>query len=567
MQLHRWVVFTLALAAWSCGNVGSPSAPPVSACPAYGGTGGTLSISGTVRYEDYPYSATGLAATPVATPITGVLVQAIRCSDSAVLDQKTTGVSGTYTLTITNTGPAGIKIRALAQSPATLNHGGVLVRDRLKNTHAVVSPVFNETTLGGAPVNLLATEAAGGGAFNILDVALKGLNYLYANVSPNPGVLPQLVVNWHSGFSGVAQGASYFFSLTNELTILSDLLGRDTDEYDDPVVMHEVGHFISFNLSRENSQGGAHYMGDPGQDTRLSWSEGWGGFFSGAGLGNPQYIDTTGVKAGGGQLLAYNLETVQSDPFALCQDFPLGPIYSCFPGYSARGGVASENDVAATLWDAIDATPGEDPAAIAPGTVLNAILSLDTAYGISEPITFGRLWEVLVPLLTPTEKTNLETAAWTNGIDLVADGGVDDTVGGASVLTLAVESAPESLAIDPAITGTPDVDYYQVVLTEGLPYSFETIYYSNGADTLLTLVSPDGITTIASNDDWSGNYKSCSQYSTGCPNNGDDYSGYVEYTPPIGQGGTYFLKVERTPTTPRPYSGLYGTYTVLAKGI
>lgn len=47
---------------------------------------------------------------------------------------------------------------------------------------------------------------------------------------------------------------------------------EDPDEFDDDIILHEIGHFISAVWSRDDSPGGRH-VGDP-IDPRLAWGEG-----------------------------------------------------------------------------------------------------------------------------------------------------------------------------------------------------------------------------------------------------------------------------------------------------
>ncbi|MDX1812840.1 MAG: hypothetical protein R3240_12865, partial [Gammaproteobacteria bacterium] len=54
---------------------------------------------------------------------------------------------------------------------------------------------------------------------------------------------------------------------------------RDTDEFDDDVLMHEYGHFLVERYGIDNTPGGCHTLTDNNLDLRLAWSEGLGTFF------------------------------------------------------------------------------------------------------------------------------------------------------------------------------------------------------------------------------------------------------------------------------------------------
>jgi hypothetical protein len=170
------------------------------------------------------------------------------------------------------------------------------------------------------------------GAFNILDNVLRA-NALIASSDPQ-FTPPPLTIYWserntESVLARLTQGKmrSTFFSLVeNAAYILGD---RDSDEFDDSVILHEYAHMLAARFSRDDSRGGLHNIGDM-LDPRVAWSEGWANFFSSAVRGTSVYIDSKGP----GQAFRYDLE----------EDFPAND----------RPGYHSEASVGGILWDLLD---------------------------------------------------------------------------------------------------------------------------------------------------------------------------------------------------------------------
>lgn len=133
----------------------------------------------------------------------------------------------------------------------------------------------------------------------------------------------------------------------------------DTDEHDEMIVMHELGHFVMDVLSSDSSHGGSHPRGvliDPG----LAWEEGRATWFATAVLGSPRYQDTIGLEPRGSLRVDHDVERGE-------------------PG-DVRG-MGSESSVAEILWDLADGADGlpdrdGDPIALGPARVLRAMMEL-----------------------------------------------------------------------------------------------------------------------------------------------------------------------------------------------
>jgi hypothetical protein len=104
----------------------------------------------------------------------------------------------------------------------------------------------------------------------------------------------------------------------------------DTDEFDQPVIAHEFGHYVEDMLARSDSIGGSHSPGDR-LDMRVALSEGWGNAFSAMALNDPIYRDSyAGANAD-------NNDDIESGP-------------------DPNSGWFSEASVGQVIWDVFDSS-------------------------------------------------------------------------------------------------------------------------------------------------------------------------------------------------------------------
>jgi len=142
------------------------------------------------------------------------------------------------------------------------------------------------------------------------------------------------------------------------------LLGtpEDTDEYDEAVISHEYGHYLSWAASRDDSPGGAH-DGTPA-DPRLAWSEGLATFLSLHLLGREVYVDT---RETGTLVREPELYEEQADPGAGMSQY------------------LSEFLVLGFLWDVVDPVSGAaDPMARPVADVLSVLLGYLPSDGMED---------------------------------------------------------------------------------------------------------------------------------------------------------------------------------------
>lgn len=158
----------------------------------------------------------------------------------------------------------------------------------------VDSPIFTDSTTS---LSVLA-EGHLAGAFNIY--ATTQIGFQFVKEKAGEAEFPALRVHWEPNESG--NGCTCFtpgsLIFPHEINIQDSPSNRN--EFDDSVILHELGHYMHKAFSINDSPGGPHIVSS-GQnqnlDPRLSWSEGWATGFSQMVLNRRFYID--GGPAGG----------------------------------------------------------------------------------------------------------------------------------------------------------------------------------------------------------------------------------------------------------------------------
>ncbi|MBI5512123.1 MAG: hypothetical protein HY909_00050 [Deltaproteobacteria bacterium] len=222
----------------------------------------------------------------------------------------------------------------------------------------------------GAPLEVTVgdeTPEGFAGALHIADTMLRGLR---TAKTWGGEALPPLTVRWGRG---VTTNWSFYLgerpahSGRFAIELLGGEPGRqgstDTDEHDEAIMLHELGHYVFDRWTGNSSLGGGHpaaAMIDPG----LAWEEGRATWFATTALGDDAYEDTIGLEPGGRLRIGYHLE-----------DSPSGV-----------HGNGSELSVSALLWDLSDGTPGlpdrdGDGVQLAPSVILQAMVSLGRSPG------------------------------------------------------------------------------------------------------------------------------------------------------------------------------------------
>jgi len=224
----------------------------------------------------------------------------------------------------------------------------------------------------GTVMRITASEADPGGfagALHILDTLLRGVSAVRDWTGRR---LPPLFAYWGRG---VTTDWSYYRGErpASSGRYCIELLGgspgqqatSDTDEHDEVIILHELGHFVMDRLTTDSSPGGDHpagYLLDPG----LAWEEGRASWFATSVLGDPRYRDTIGLEPTGSLRVNHDLERGSGGP----------------------RGMGSEQGVAEILWDLSDGGPppsvpdqDSDGVALGPAAVLRAMIELANVPG------------------------------------------------------------------------------------------------------------------------------------------------------------------------------------------
>lgn len=250
------------------------------------GGSGDSSVSGQFFYEERTLTRSGLGATQ-ERPVRRALVQVRRASDDATLASQYTDAQGRYEIRY----EASSEVYVAALTVASTDRYAVSVRDcpladcgGIGNVYGATSSTF--TPEADKDLGRLVVPASGlAGAFNIFDVFIEGIDFAWAQFGQRP---PALVGQWAPG-SDTACGTSCYSSYGGHTVYILGV-AQDTDEFDDPVLGHEFGHFLESAFSRSDSPGGAH-DGSP-TDPLLAWGEGYGTYVGSVIFGSPVYIDS-----------------------------------------------------------------------------------------------------------------------------------------------------------------------------------------------------------------------------------------------------------------------------------
>lgn len=351
-MIHRALLTTVALAACTGAR---PTVGPAAAASAVD-HGPAATFQGVVHYEARQPTAHGASEALDRRPARFVEI-VVEDADHRELSRTLTDADGRFTLQAPSRAPVlavyahvtrdGQDVRVSPQADGAATHA-------LRVTRPDASRPLDLTAADATPDGIA-------GAFHIADTILAGLD---ASKAWTGQTLPPLVVYWGRGvttewsfYRGERPARSGRFCLE----LLGGERGRqrstDTDEHDEGIILHELGHFVFDRLSSNSSTGGSHPAGfliDPG----LAWEEGRATWFSSAVRHDPHYRDTIGLEPGGSLRVDHDLE------------------------HSAPGarGIGNEMSVSDVLWDLIDGAepyPDEDHdgVSIPPAVLMRAMMT------------------------------------------------------------------------------------------------------------------------------------------------------------------------------------------------
>lgn len=297
---------------------------------------GSVTVSGRVTFERVPflpYPQDGLNYPGTfGAPAREIEVELLQAASGAVLATAMTDTSGNYALTAPPNTDVRVRAKALSRVSGTTARPAAWDLRVLNNTngnalYVLDSSVFNT---GAADVtrNLTATTGWGGGfsgtytgvraaaPFAVLDTLYTATQFVIEQ-GGDARQLPPLRAFWSAQnrpFAGdPADGniESTLYgsagSIGNEIGIY--ILGAeniDTDEFDQHVLAHEYQHFLEAAISRTDSIGGPHSLGER-LDMRVAFSEGFANAYSAMALDDPLYRDSFGTAQGSD--FNFNIET------------------------------------------------------------------------------------------------------------------------------------------------------------------------------------------------------------------------------------------------------------------
>jgi hypothetical protein len=299
----------------------------------------TVAITGRLFYEFVPPIVSGSQcdgldfSRTIERPIRQATVQLLD-ADDAVLASTRADEDGSYSFSgIGANTPVKIRVRAELKKadPAGWN---VEVRDNIEDPQNplplkerplyVVQWSLDTGTADITDANFTARTGWSGSAYDgvraaapfaILDAIYTAMQTILA-VDPTASFDPLDVfwsvnnkpvtpTNWDIG----ELSSAFFRSDLDALFLLGDER-RETDEFDNHLVVHEWTHYFEDKFSRSDSIGGSHFLGES-LDLRLAFSEGFAHAFAAIALSEPQYCDTGEVTSGAGSF-GFNTETNNS---------------------------------------------------------------------------------------------------------------------------------------------------------------------------------------------------------------------------------------------------------------
>jgi hypothetical protein len=481
--------------------------------------GGTV-FTGQARYEDKAYDLSGFVGRPMR-PVRFALVEVRNASNGALLGSDRTDASGAYCVGVAQSPlPAQVKVRVKAD--AAPEGGRMAIEDYNGDVYYMesspvvpVEDAFNAIpvltiredtpwklggSIGGSSASLL------GGAFNFLDVAVGGIQFVHNRWGRT---LPDLIGFWQDQQT---QGLGTFFDNSGPYIHIKGEVNADSDEYDDDIILHEFGHFALWSLSKDTSRGGLHFINGNTQDARLAWSEGWANFFSAmvrdADPGN--FSNVSGVPAvlidalfttQQARSLRFAYEVATPEAFVADPNNPANDTVTVTPTVFRNRVkyVTSEVSVASALWAVYAGGPGWT--GIGPDGMLRVIEAIRAKN--PSRTSFTLFWETLGELYPAVADAVLDKMRVDRLMTMEADAwGFDDTPAELAALTGLEQERHEITGLSPTMgietsvghTLFPagDVDLFRIDVAQAGTYRILTTNLNDGADTYMRILEADG---------------------------------------------------------------------------
>ena len=261
------------------GGNGGGNNPPPTAGP----------VSGRISYDKVPFSVAGQGLdynSVIDAPVRGAVVEAIdNANGTTILATTTTDASGNYAFSPPN-GTFFLRVKAQLLQAGSPGWNFRVVNNT--NGDALYAMQSAARTYDGSATTLNLRAASGwtgtsytqdrvAAPFSLLDVAYEVRSLVLA-ASPAVQLAP-LDIHWSplnvpSDDFDPATGQIVTTNYQAQDVYVLGQAGVDTDEYDQHVIAHELGHYLQDVFSRDDSIGGPHGPGDR-LDLRVAFSEGW----------------------------------------------------------------------------------------------------------------------------------------------------------------------------------------------------------------------------------------------------------------------------------------------------
>jgi PKD repeat protein len=445
-------------------------------------------VTGTIQYQDRTYTSGGFTGV-APRPVRQAEIEIVRASDNFVFSSGATGDDGSFSLSGV---PAGEVVRFRLYARRTAPQLNIVVRNNptANLLYAVASGTLDTSVSTSFGTVTLSIASGSAQVFNIFDCAVKSFEYMLF-LDPATTNVPLMLVYWEPG----TQNGTYFDRAPNAIFLLGD--PADPDEFDDDIILHEMGHWVAFNYSKDDTLGDRHAVYEQ-LDPRTSWSEGFAHYWSAAVRRHENFRLSTLPGPPPPEYAAPNLQVDNKGIGNGVFDIE-GP---SFPTQAVMA--TNELAVACVLWDITDVV-NESP--------------FDTLSG-NEP----EIWRVLHNRI-PT-RANITLEDFHAGLELEAPAimaavtgdevnpGIfkdrliryypdsnesNDSAGAAIPLPLGAAGLLQRTFFRPAVTHDGDEDWYTVDATVGT-LVVETLNLGDGADTLLQLYDATGSVLLDSND-------------------------------------------------------------------
>lgn len=216
----------------------------------------SYTISGTITYEKDIYSSPKKGNTDTV-PADGIRIEA---SNGISSFNTFTDINGDYSITV-NGSNYKLTVKSETEDVSVFP---------TENSNQVYGKVITSGLNSAVTRDYLVTKSDGSGAINIAIQIQKGIDFFKTSGYPlDIGSGAEVVFS--------SKVSSSYFPATNSIRIGTTT--NDPDEFDDDVILHEFGHMAMDLMSRDDSNGGDHFVYS-GQsngedlDQRLAYSEG-----------------------------------------------------------------------------------------------------------------------------------------------------------------------------------------------------------------------------------------------------------------------------------------------------